>query len=131
MVEYDSHRPFASIMIYPGSRQVPLAPSRCGTAQRPSRTSTRPWLPSFSPSSSLALLLILILGLVGASRAQLDPVRNFCRRFGHQTAVIDRRLYIDGGFINYNPIDQYPTNYTSRCFFTASLFFMASLPWNE
>ncbi|KAL1842725.1 hypothetical protein VTJ49DRAFT_4363 [Mycothermus thermophilus] len=43
----------------------------------------------------------------------LDPVKDFCRRFGHQTAVIDRKLYIDGGFINYNPLSQYPANYTN------------------
>jgi hypothetical protein len=29
--------------------------------------------------------------------------------------VIDRKLYIDGGFINYNPLSQYPTNYSSEC----------------
>lgn len=58
-------------------------------------------------------LLILLLAFAEVSRA-LDPVRNFCRRWGHQTAVIDRRLYIDGGFLNYNPLSQYPTNYTSE-----------------
>ncbi|KAL5920865.1 hypothetical protein ACKVWC_002939 [Pyricularia oryzae] len=31
-------------------------------------------------------------------------------RFGHQTAVIDRKLYIDGGFINWSPMSQYPAN---------------------
>jgi len=45
---------------------------------------------------------------------KLDPVRNFCRRWGHQAAIVDRRLYIDGGFINYNPLAQYPKNYTSK-----------------
>lgn len=60
-------------------------------------------------------LLILLTGFVKQSSAQLDPVRNFCRRWGHQTAVIDRKLYIDGGFMNYNPLSQYPTNYTSEC----------------
>ncbi|KAK1750750.1 autophagy-related protein 3 [Echria macrotheca] len=51
--------------------------------------------------------------IADVSVAQLDPVKNFCRRFGHQTAVIDRKLYIDGGFVNYNPLSQYPTNYTN------------------
>ncbi|KAK5664257.1 hypothetical protein OQA88_475 [Cercophora sp. LCS_1] len=37
--------------------------------------------------------------------------RNFCRRFGHQTAVIDRKLYVDGGFVNYNPPSQVNNNY--------------------
>ncbi|KAK0711230.1 hypothetical protein B0H67DRAFT_602045 [Lasiosphaeris hirsuta] len=57
-------------------------------------------------------LLPLVL-FVDGSAAQLDPIKNFCRRFGHQTAVIDRKLYIDGGFINYNPLSQYPANYTN------------------
>ena len=43
-----------------------------------------------------------------------DPLTDFCRRFGHQTAVIDRRLYIDGGLVNWNPISQNPLNYTSK-----------------
>ena len=33
-----------------------------------------------------------------------DPLKNFCRRYGHQTAIIDRKLYIDGGWIYANPI---------------------------
>ncbi|KAK3939533.1 hypothetical protein QBC46DRAFT_364800 [Diplogelasinospora grovesii] len=45
----------------------------------------------------------------GAS-AQLDPVKNFCRR----------RLYIDGGLINYNPISQYPSNYSNLNTLTSS-----------
>ncbi|KAK3357381.1 hypothetical protein B0T25DRAFT_589681 [Lasiosphaeria hispida] len=57
--------------------------------------------------------LIPLALFVGGSAAQLDPVKNFCRRFGHQTAVIDKKLYIDGGFINYNPLSQYPANFTS------------------
>jgi hypothetical protein len=53
------------------------------------------------------------LVLLDTTSAQLDPVKDFCRRFGHQTAVIDRKLYIDGGFMNFNPLSQYPTNYSS------------------
>lgn len=59
------------------------------------------------------LILFLLLG-VRFSLQQGDPVSNFCRRFGHQAATIDDRLYIDGGFINYNPLEEFPTNYTSR-----------------
>ncbi len=59
-------------------------------------------------------LLISLLLFLQPSWAQLDPVANFCRRFGQQTAVIDRKVYIDGGFINYNPLTQYPTNYSSE-----------------
>ena len=39
-----------------------------------------------------------------------DPLNDFCRRFGHQTAVVDRRLYIDGGLVNWNPISQNSLN---------------------
>ncbi|KAK3322153.1 hypothetical protein B0H66DRAFT_192462 [Apodospora peruviana] len=67
------------------------------------------------------LLLLLLLALPSFTSAQLDTVRNFCRRFGHQTAVIDRRLYIDGGFLNYNPLSQYPTNYSNTGLFYQDL----------
>jgi hypothetical protein len=65
--------------------------------------------------SPCIFLLVVLLSVFVKESAQLDPVENFCRRFGHQTAVIDRKLYIDGGFINYNPLSQYPTNYSSEC----------------
>lgn len=42
-----------------------------------------------------------------------DPIRDFCRRWGHQTAVVDNRLYIDGGQLTWNPMSQNPLNYTS------------------
>ena len=51
-----------------------------------------------------------------------DPLIDFCRRFGHQTAVIDRRLYIDGGLVNWNPISQNPLNYTSKLTHRSSIF---------
>ncbi|KAE8387033.1 hypothetical protein BDV23DRAFT_186706 [Aspergillus alliaceus] len=59
--------------------------------------------------------LFVFLWLAGLSfqqQEQEDLLKNFCRIFGHQTAVIDRKLYIDGGFVNYNPLSQYPRNYT-------------------
>ncbi|KAK4456125.1 hypothetical protein QBC34DRAFT_287001, partial [Podospora aff. communis PSN243] len=59
-------------------------------------------------------LLLLVLNLsVPAVTAQPDPVKSFCRRFGHQAAVVDQKLYIDGGLLNYNPISQYPYNYSN------------------
>ncbi|EAA28598.1 hypothetical protein GE21DRAFT_4679 [Neurospora crassa] len=79
---------------------------RPSTTQRPSRS-------PLIPQSWRLLLVPLFLTIIQTSHAQLDPIRNFCRIFGHQTAVIDNRLYIDGGFINYNPISQYPANYTN------------------
>ncbi|KAI1333772.1 hypothetical protein F5Y15DRAFT_325094 [Xylariaceae sp. FL0016] len=51
--------------------------------------------------------------LLGTTDAQRDPVNDFCRRFGHQSAVIDRKVYIDGGFINFDPIPENPTNYSN------------------
>ncbi len=55
---------------------------------------------------------------VAGSAGQRDPVKNFCRRFGHQTAVIEyqdkQRLYIDGGLLNWD-LQTYPNNYTSKC----------------
>jgi hypothetical protein len=43
-----------------------------------------------------------------------DQLQGFCRRWGHRTAVVSNRLYIDGGFVNRNPLTDYPTNYTSK-----------------
>ncbi|KAK4243275.1 hypothetical protein C7999DRAFT_18358 [Corynascus novoguineensis] len=36
-----------------------------------------------------------------------NPRDNFCRRYGHQTTVIDDKLYIDGGYVNF---DTFPTD---------------------
>lgn len=58
------------------------------------------------------MVFLLLLGS-RLSLQQGDPVSNFCRRFGHQAAIVDDRLYIDGGFVDYNPLEQYPENYTS------------------
>ncbi|KAF7586996.1 hypothetical protein BBP40_007888 [Aspergillus hancockii] len=62
--------------------------------------------------------LLVFLGLVLLTlQQQEDLLKNFCRIFGHQTAVIDRKLYIDGGFVNYNPLNQYPKNETNTGLF--------------
>ncbi|KAI1071762.1 hypothetical protein LB507_004924 [Fusarium sp. FIESC RH6] len=50
---------------------------------------------------SLRTFFLLVCCLITACLAQNDPAKNFCRRWGHQTAVVDRKLYIDGGMINY------------------------------
>ncbi|QDS75309.1 hypothetical protein FKW77_001487 [Venturia effusa] len=52
--------------------------------------------------------------LLGLSAAQKDPLKDFCRRFSHQTAVVDRRIYIDGGLVNFSPFDADPLNYTNK-----------------
>ena len=63
---------------------------------------------------NIQLLILLVFALVGASAQDVkDPLNDFCRRFGHQSTVIDSHLYIDGGLVNWNPISQNPSNYTS------------------
>ncbi|ORY10867.1 hypothetical protein BCR34DRAFT_601772 [Clohesyomyces aquaticus] len=42
-----------------------------------------------------------------------DPLKDFCRRWGHQTAQVDGRLYIDGGLVAWNPLSNNPLNYTN------------------
>ncbi|KAF2672035.1 hypothetical protein BT63DRAFT_452532 [Microthyrium microscopicum] len=52
-------------------------------------------------SSTLAVALLLQSVL-----AQYDPVANFCKRLDHQSAIVNGKLYIDGGrevFTNYAP----------------------------
>ncbi|KAF2190559.1 hypothetical protein K469DRAFT_733284 [Zopfia rhizophila CBS 207.26] len=44
---------------------------------------------------------------------QNDPLKNFCRLFGHQTTLIDRKMYIDGGLVNWAPLSAESVNYTS------------------
>ncbi|KAL8295022.1 hypothetical protein RB600_000809, partial [Gaeumannomyces tritici] len=56
---------------------------------------------------------MMIFSLVQVSLQQQDPVKNFCRRFAHQTTIVDRKLYIDGGFVNWNPVARNPENATN------------------
>ncbi|KAI3401857.1 hypothetical protein diail_6416 [Diaporthe ilicicola] len=64
--------------------------------------------------TSFLLPYLVVLALtVPRSLQQRDPVQNFCRRFGHQSTVIDDKLYLDGGLINWNPISTYPQNYSN------------------
>lgn len=58
-------------------------------------------------SFEIPLLLSLLISSAFAQQPQ-DPLRDFCRRYSHQTAVIDRKLYIDGGWVYANPILQNP-----------------------
>jgi hypothetical protein len=51
--------------------------------------------PSLDGLKSLVLAVLFLLA-VDPSSAQ-TPKDNFCRRFAHQTTVIDDKLYIDGG----------------------------------
>lgn len=59
-------------------------------------------------NSSIAFLLFLLFLLPTLAQPPTDPLKGFCRRYGHQTAVIDRKLYIDGGWLYANPIERNP-----------------------
>jgi hypothetical protein len=56
------------------------------------------------------LFLLFTFDLVAAK----NPKENFCRRFAHQTTVIDDKLYIDGGWVNYDDFQQTHKNYSSK-----------------
>ncbi|KAJ8112971.1 hypothetical protein OPT61_g4795 [Boeremia exigua] len=53
--------------------------------------------------------LLVAFSLIGSSY-QKDPVADFCRRWGHQTAQVDGRLYIDGGMLDWSTGDANFTN---------------------
>ncbi|KAF2847935.1 hypothetical protein T440DRAFT_455188 [Plenodomus tracheiphilus IPT5] len=53
-----------------------------------------------------------LVGLVWSQGASDDPIKSFCRRWGHSTARIDSRLYIDGGMVGNIPFkSNYSNNY--------------------
>ncbi|KAF1940761.1 hypothetical protein EJ02DRAFT_423610 [Clathrospora elynae] len=54
--------------------------------------------------------LLVVLSFAVISSSQQDPIGGFCRRWGHRTAQIDSRLYIDGGMIGSDP---FTSNYTN------------------
>jgi len=64
---------------------------------------------SFKHSAFLAWCLA-----AGAALAQFDPLKDFCRRWGHQSAIVDRKLYIDGGLVNYKPFTAESQNMSSE-----------------
>ncbi|KAH3917053.1 hypothetical protein HBH56_051690 [Parastagonospora nodorum] len=57
----------------------------------------------------MSLRLLLAFRFVAPS-FQDDPILDFCRRWNHQTAIVDGRLYIDGGAVAYKSL---ATNYTN------------------
>jgi len=71
--------------------------------------------PTFRACTYLALLSGLVSKASGQSQVQqFDPLNDYCRRFAHQTTVIDNRLYIDGGLVNYgSQISSETVNYTN------------------
>jgi hypothetical protein len=66
--------------------------------------------------SLIILLISTLFGVPTLAQPPTDPLKDFCRRYGHQTAVIDRKLYIDGGWLYANPIqlNPIPTMSTAR-----------------
>lgn len=69
---------------------------------------------------SIIIPFTAFLSLVAPSyQDQKDPLRDFCRRFGHATARIDQHLFVDGGLLNWTPLDQNPNNFSSRLALTS------------
>ncbi|EAA29845.2 hypothetical protein NCU09171 [Neurospora crassa OR74A] len=58
--------------------------------------------------------LLLFCYLIGVSLAQFDPIKDFCRRFGHQSAVVDDKLYVDGGLVNWKPYSETSANVSNQ-----------------
>ncbi|KAG9237320.1 hypothetical protein BJ875DRAFT_438577 [Amylocarpus encephaloides] len=52
----------------------------------------------------------LLVLLAQASIQQKDPKLDFCRRYAHQTCVVDQQLFIDGGMVNYGDVSQNLSN---------------------
>ncbi|OCL01372.1 hypothetical protein AOQ84DRAFT_403499 [Glonium stellatum] len=61
------------------------------------------------------LELLVAFSLISPSYQQ-DPLKNFCRIFGHQTAVVDRKLFIYGGLVNWGPMSANSNNVTNTWF---------------
>ena len=60
------------------------------------------------------LALLVGLSLAAVASAQHDPIKDFCRRFGHAAAVVDDRMYINGGHVNWKPLTASSRNNTSK-----------------
>jgi len=69
-------------------------------------------LPVF-PGIMFTTILFFFFSLLSLSTQQKNPLKDFCRLFGHSTTVVDRKLYIDGGLVNWSPISQTSLNYSS------------------
>lgn len=67
---------------------------------------------SWLESRKRALWVLLLLCAVHWVIAK-NPKDDFCRRFAHQTTVIDDKLYIDGGWVNFDDFQQTHENYSN------------------
>ncbi|KAK5728185.1 hypothetical protein LTR17_012090 [Elasticomyces elasticus] len=81
------------------------------TAQHTPKTMT----PSgFSPTALFHALILLVPPILCQDSSSFDPLNDYCRRFGHQTAVIGKRIFISGGLVNYGgSISDSTINYTN------------------
>ncbi|KAK3071107.1 hypothetical protein LTR53_009241 [Teratosphaeriaceae sp. CCFEE 6253] len=70
--------------------------------------------PPWATFTRLLLLSSFTPNVVSQTQQVVDPLAQSCRRFGHQTTVIDNRLYIDGGLVDYgDSADATTVNYTN------------------
>jgi hypothetical protein len=67
------------------------------------------------------LVISVLFALPTLAQPPADPLKDFCRRYGHQTAVIDRKLYIDGGWLYANPLPLNPIPTISKARFPSTL----------
>jgi hypothetical protein len=81
---------------------------------------SRSWLGS-RKRSTLALQLLCTLNGVTAK----NPKDNFCRIYGHQTTVINDKLYVDGGLVNFNDLQKAGDNVSSKYFSISSCYLRA------
>jgi hypothetical protein len=44
---------------------------------------------------------LLLCVAVFRVEAQMNQLQNYCKRYGDQTAVVDKALYLQGGLVNY------------------------------
>ncbi|KAK5746447.1 hypothetical protein LTR17_000827 [Elasticomyces elasticus] len=81
------------------------------TAQHTPKTMT----PSgFSPAALFHALILLVPPILCQDSSSFDPLNDYCRRFGHQTAVIGNKVFISGGLVNYGgSISDSAINYTN------------------
>ncbi|KAF4636647.1 hypothetical protein G7Y89_g1418 [Cudoniella acicularis] len=58
-------------------------------------------------------VLGLLLMVAEVSAQSREPIHDFCRRFSHQTAVVDEKLYVDGGVIDWQSQTNPMTNFSN------------------
>lgn len=69
---------------------------------------------NFRKDSRLSAGLACLLLSLASSAVAKNPKNDFCRRFAHQTTVIDDKLYIDGGLLNYKGFPTDSESYSSQ-----------------